>query len=216
MLIGSPPAELAMRCIRRPDAFRKSRSRSLRRSSSGVRTSPGAERMMQKQNALIDVANRSAARAEAHSIIVESRNGPRTRSRGRDCPVASVQQRRCPSKPRSSRPTAVAPRLLRPFGPLSHAPLEILEVVVDLLKCKPQCEEAFRRIAWKSSRETFATKRNDLGSISSESRFHRVKRRRTPTLLQRRRTRPQVICYSHFGMRDFPLDAQGTDFGWTI
>ena len=55
------------------------------------------------------------------------------------------------------------------FGPLSHAPLEILEVVVHLLKCKPQCEEAFRRIAWKSSRETFATKRSDLGSISSES-----------------------------------------------
>jgi hypothetical protein len=79
--------------------------------------------------------------------------------------------------------------------------LEIFEVVVHLLKCKPQCEEAFRRIAWKSSRETFATKRSDLGSISSESRFHRVKRRRTPTLLQRRRTRPQVICYSHFGMR---------------
>ena len=47
--------------------------------------------------------------------------------------------------------------------------MEIFEVVVHLLKCKPQCEEAFRRITWKSSRETFATKRNDLGSISSES-----------------------------------------------
>ena len=61
---------------------------------------------------------------------------------------------------------------------------------MHLLKCKPQCEEAFRRIAWKSSRETFATKRNDLGNISSESCFHKVKRGRTPTLLQRRRTRP--------------------------
>jgi hypothetical protein len=80
--------------------------------------------------------------------------------------------------------------------------LEIFEVVVHLLKCKPQCEEAFRRIAWKSSCETFATKRNDLGSISSESRFHKAKGRRTPTLLQRRRTAPQVICYSHFGMRE--------------
>jgi len=57
-------------------------------SSSGVRTSPGAERMMQKQNALIGVANSSAARAEAHSIVVAGRNGTRTRSRGRDCPIA--------------------------------------------------------------------------------------------------------------------------------
>ena len=41
---------------------------------------------------------------------------------------------------------------------------------MHLLKCKPQCEEAFSHIAWKSSRETFATKRNDLGSVSSEGR----------------------------------------------
>jgi hypothetical protein len=76
MLIGSPPAELATRCIRWPDAFRKSWSRSLRRSSSGVRTSPGAERMVQKQNALIGVANSSAARAEAHCIVVTGAAGP--------------------------------------------------------------------------------------------------------------------------------------------
>jgi hypothetical protein len=147
-------------------------------------------------------ANSSAARAEAHSIVVAGRNGTRTRSRDAIAPSRVAQLRRCASKPRSSRPTAVAPRLLRRFGPLSHAPLEIFEVVVHLLKCKPQCEEAFRRIAWKSSCETFATKRNDLGSISSESRFHKAKGRRTPTLLQRRRTAPQVICYSHFGMRE--------------
>jgi hypothetical protein len=79
MLIGSPPAELATRCIRWLDAFRKSWSRSLRRSSSGVRTSPGAERMMQKQNALIGVANSSATRAEAHCIVVAGRNGTCTR-----------------------------------------------------------------------------------------------------------------------------------------
>jgi len=121
-------------------------------------------------------ANSSAARAEAHSIVVAGRNGTRTRSRDAIAPSRVAQLRRCASKPRSSRPTAVAPRLLRRFGPLSHAPLEIFEVVVHLLKCKPQCEEAFRHIAWKSSRETFATKRNDLGSVSSESRLHRVKR----------------------------------------
>jgi hypothetical protein len=45
-----PASRACGRCVRWPDSFRKSRSRSLRRSSSGVRTSPGAERMMQEQN----------------------------------------------------------------------------------------------------------------------------------------------------------------------
>ena len=45
-----PASRACGRCVRGPDSFRKSRSRSLRRSSSGVRTSPGAERMMQEQN----------------------------------------------------------------------------------------------------------------------------------------------------------------------
>ena len=72
------------------------------------------------------------------------------------------------------------PCFLRRSSPFSHAPFEIFEVVVHLLKRKSECEEAFRRVAGKTSRETLATERSDLGGIGIKSRFHGIERRRTP------------------------------------
>jgi hypothetical protein len=46
--------------------------------------------MMQKQNALIGVANSSATRAEAHCIVVAGRNGTCTRLPHRVCSAAAV------------------------------------------------------------------------------------------------------------------------------
>ena len=77
-----------------------------------------------------------------------------------------------------------------PFG---HAPFEILEVVVNLLKREPEREEAFIRVAGKISRETLATERGNFRGIGIKSRFHVVERRRLPTGLQRGPACAQVI-----------------------
>jgi hypothetical protein len=54
---------------------------------------------------------------------------------------------------------------------------------VHLLKREAECKEAFRRIAGKTSRETVATERGDLGSIGRECRFHGIELRRTPVVV---------------------------------
>jgi len=85
MRIGSPPAELAMHPLagRIPKILVSVPSTLLERRPDIARRR--AE--MQKQNALIGVANSSAARAEAHCVVVPSRSGTAP-GRGHDCPIA--------------------------------------------------------------------------------------------------------------------------------
>jgi hypothetical protein len=70
---------------------------------------------------------------------------------------------------------------LRRFSPFSHASLEIFAIVVHLLKCKSECEEALCFIGGEASREAITVERSDLGSIDIKSRFQGVEGRRTPT-----------------------------------
>src|SRR5664280_2295010 len=85
-------------------------------------------------------------------------------------------------------------------SPFSHAPFDIFEVVVHLLKRESEREEAFRHVAGKTSREAVATEHDDLGGIGIKSRFHCIERRRTPTRQQRGPSRAQVIGEGHAGM----------------
>ena len=78
---------------------------------------------------------------------------------------------------------------------------EIFEVVVHLLKRESEREEAFRRVAGKTSRETLATERGDLGGIGIKSQFYGIERRRTPTCQQRGSTRAKVVGEGLAGMR---------------
>ena len=57
------------------------------------------------------------------------------------------------------------PFLFGRAGPFSHAPSKIFEVLAHLFKRESEREEAFRRVAGKTSRETVATERGDLGGI---------------------------------------------------
>ena len=56
---------------------------------------------------------------------------------------------------------------------------------MHLFKRESEREEAFRRVAGKTSRETVATERGDLGGIGIESQFYGIERRRPPPLATR-------------------------------
>ena len=79
--------------------------------------------------------------------------------------------------------TVVAPSFLGRPRPFSHAPFEIFQIVVHLLKRESECKKAFRRIARKISRETVAADRSDLGIEAIKCRFDAAKRRRISTEL---------------------------------
>jgi hypothetical protein len=79
---------------------------------------------------------------------------------------------------------------------------------VQLLKRKSDCEETFRLIAGKSSREAVTTKRSDLCGVVIKSRFHRIKRRRMPMGQQGRATRAQVISEGYPGTRKAAIRAE--------
>src|SRR5690349_14277402 len=95
--------------------------------------------------------------------------------------LSRLEQRH--SKRASMRLTFVAPASLDLPSPFSHAPLEVFGIVVHLLKCKSECEEAFRLAAGKSLRETLTTERSDLCGIGVKSGFNGLERGRPPTRL---------------------------------
>ena len=64
-------------------------------------------------------------------------------------------------------------------SPFGHATFEVPEIAMHLLKGKTEGEEAFRRVAGKTSRQTIATERGDPGGIGGKCRFRGVKRRRS-------------------------------------
>ena len=78
------------------------------------------------------------------------------------------------SKPGSIGLTVVVLCFLGRSSPFSYAPFEIFKVLVHLLKRESEREEAFRCVAGKTSRDTLATERGDLGGIGIKSRFHGI------------------------------------------
>ena len=69
----------------------------------------------------------------------------------------------------------VAIAFIGPSSPFGHAPLEILEVEVQLLKRETECKEALSRVAGKkTSRETVATEGGNFGSTVGTIDFNRL------------------------------------------